>query len=134
MLKSDNVPRSHCPLVKIKNTFPARDNIVRTVGLKNPHGALIRPVVKICLLEKNELNHQMSWPIHRRGRMFQSNHYVIDVASHKCKCLKSRTFFYWAKSIAESGNNHVTKIISSLCSRFLENLISHKSNEKLLKF
>ena len=34
------------------NMFPGRDNIVRTVELKTPNAALVRPVGKICLLEK----------------------------------------------------------------------------------
>ena len=52
LLKSDNVPRSHWPLARITNTFPGRDDIVRTVELKTPNAVLVRPVGKICLLEK----------------------------------------------------------------------------------
>ena len=42
--------------------------------------------------------------------------------------------FFAEKSLSSSSmNNHVTEIISSPCSGFLEKLISHKSNENLLK-
>ena len=36
LLKSDNVRRTHWPLARITNTFPGRENIVRTVELKTP--------------------------------------------------------------------------------------------------
>ena len=52
MLKSDNVARSHRPLARITNTFPGRDNIVRTVELKTLNAVLVGPAGKICLLEK----------------------------------------------------------------------------------
>ena len=52
LLKTDNVPRSPWPLARITNTFPGRDNIVRAVELKTPNAVLVRPVGKICLLEK----------------------------------------------------------------------------------
>ena len=42
--------------------------------------------------------------------------------------------FFVEQSLSLSAmNNRVTEIISSLCSEFLEKLISHKSNENLLK-
>ena len=52
LLKSDHVPRTHWPLARITNTFPGQNNIVRTVELKTPNAVLVRPVGKICLLEK----------------------------------------------------------------------------------
>ena len=52
LLKSDNVPGRHWSLARITNAFPGRGNIVRTVELKTPKAVLVRPVGKICLLEK----------------------------------------------------------------------------------
>ena len=50
-LKSGNLPKSHWLLARTTNTFPGQDNM-RTVELKTPNVVLVRPVGKICLLEK----------------------------------------------------------------------------------
>ena len=50
--KSDNVPRSHWLLPRITNTLTGRDNIVRTVELKNPNLVLVRQARKFCLRER----------------------------------------------------------------------------------
>ena len=52
LLKEDNVPRSHHPLARITKTYPGKDGVVRTVKVKTPSNTLVRPVGKICLMEK----------------------------------------------------------------------------------
>ena len=52
LLKEDNVPRSHYPLARVIKTYPGKDGVVRTVKVKTPSNTLVRPVGKICLMEK----------------------------------------------------------------------------------
>ena len=51
MLSVDHTPRSHCPLGRIVEVYPGKDDIVRSVKVKTPNSAFIRPSRQVYLLE-----------------------------------------------------------------------------------
>ena len=52
IVETNNTPRSHWPLGRVIETFPGKDGITRVVKVKTPNMELMRPVAKLCLLEK----------------------------------------------------------------------------------
>ena len=52
LIQTDNTPRSHWPLGRIKETHPRVNGLVRTVTVKTLRSKLLRPAQKLCLLEK----------------------------------------------------------------------------------
>ena len=52
LLTSKDITRAHWTLVRVAKTFPGKDDIVRAVELKTPSAVLVRPVGKVCLLER----------------------------------------------------------------------------------
>ena len=53
VIKSKDVPRSHCPLGRILDIYPGSDGVVHSVKIKTPNGELIRLSRSVCVLEKN---------------------------------------------------------------------------------
>ena len=51
MLSVDYTPRSHWPLGRIVEVYPGKDDIVRSVKVKNQNSQLIRPSREVYLLE-----------------------------------------------------------------------------------
>ena len=54
LVTSKDITRAHWPLARVTKTFPGKDNIVRAVELKTPSAVLVRPIGKVCLLERFE--------------------------------------------------------------------------------
>ena len=52
----DNVKRSHYKMARIKNVYPGKDGIVRSVLIKTCDGTLKRPVVKLAPLFKERFH------------------------------------------------------------------------------
>ena len=52
LVAEDNTPRGRWPIARVTNVFPGPDGRVRTVELKTKTGVYVRPVVKVCLLER----------------------------------------------------------------------------------
>ena len=48
----DNIERSKWPLARVIETYPGRDQIIRSAKIKTAINELVRPVAKLCLLEE----------------------------------------------------------------------------------
>ena len=55
-LVEDNVKRSHYKMARIKEVYPGKDGIVRSVLIKTCDGTLKRPVVKLAPLFKERFH------------------------------------------------------------------------------
>lgn len=53
LIFKENTPRNSWPLGIIQEVYPGKDKLVRTVKVKTKDGVYVRPVTKICLLERN---------------------------------------------------------------------------------
>ena len=51
LLYDSNTPRSQWPLARVIKVHPSKDELVRSVTLKLPNTALVRPLNKLFLLE-----------------------------------------------------------------------------------
>ena len=51
LIKEDNISRTYWPMGIIKEIFPGKDDVVRSVLVKTAKGEVIRPVNRICSLE-----------------------------------------------------------------------------------
>ena len=51
LLYDSNTPRSQWPLARVIKAHPSKDELVRSVTLKLPNTALVRPLNKLFLLE-----------------------------------------------------------------------------------
>lgn len=54
LIVDEDLPRNRWILGKVIETYPGRDNLVRSVKIKTQTGSLTRPVTKLCLLEAVE--------------------------------------------------------------------------------
>ena len=54
MLKDDNAVKGKWELARIVNTFPGKDNVVRTVEVQTKDGKYVRPVAKLAKLEDDK--------------------------------------------------------------------------------
>lgn len=52
LLIDENVPRGKWPLAIVVAVSFGRDNLVRSVKVRVGHSIKVRPVTKLCLLEK----------------------------------------------------------------------------------
>ena len=52
IVADNNAPRGRWPIARVTKVYPGSDGRVRSVELKTRTGTYVRPVVKICLLEK----------------------------------------------------------------------------------
>ena len=53
LVVDNNVPRCHWNLGRITEVVPGRDNNIRIVKVKTKSGVYLRPIHKLCLLERN---------------------------------------------------------------------------------
>ena len=51
MIISTDSPRLHWPLGKVIEVYPGKDGHVRSVKLQVGEKSLVRPIMKLCLLE-----------------------------------------------------------------------------------
>ena len=49
------IPRGSWPIAVVTKVFPERDDRIRTVEIKTKDGVLVRPIVKVSLLEECEV-------------------------------------------------------------------------------
>ncbi|KAJ8027040.1 hypothetical protein HOLleu_32065 [Holothuria leucospilota] len=54
LVVDNNLPRNKWVLGRIVETYPGKDNLIRTVRVKTQGTELVRPVTKLCLLETVE--------------------------------------------------------------------------------
>ena len=54
LLHDKRIPRGSWPIAVVTKVFPGRDNRIRTVEIKTKDGVLVRPIVKVSLLEECE--------------------------------------------------------------------------------
>ena len=52
LLHDKRIPRGSWPIAVVAKVLPGRDNRIRTVEIKTKDGVLVRPIVKISLLEE----------------------------------------------------------------------------------
>ena len=52
ILVEDNIERSKWPLARVVETYPGKDEIIRSAKVKTTSSELVRPVAKLCLLEE----------------------------------------------------------------------------------
>lgn len=50
LLKEDNVPPATQPVERVIETFPGKDNVVRSVEIKTAKAEYVRPILKLVLL------------------------------------------------------------------------------------
>lgn len=53
LLVNDHAPRGSWNLGRVIKTFPGPDGLVRTVKVKTKDAVYVRPIQKLCLLEKD---------------------------------------------------------------------------------
>jgi hypothetical protein len=53
LLVDNNLPRGRWNLGRIVETYPGKDDLVRTVKVKTKAGEFVRPIQKLCMLEKD---------------------------------------------------------------------------------
>lgn len=53
---SPNTPRGHWPLGRVIQVMPGSDGVERRVLMKTGTGEYIRPVAKLCILEKDDFD------------------------------------------------------------------------------
>ena len=49
-----NSPRAHWPIGRVTEVYPGSDGVIRSAKVKTRLNELVRPVTKICLLEKDD--------------------------------------------------------------------------------
>lgn len=54
LLHDKKIPRGSWPIAMVTKVFPGRDKRIRTVEIKTKDGILVRPIVKVSLLEECE--------------------------------------------------------------------------------
>ena len=52
LIADENTPRYVWPMGRVTETYPGADGLVRTVKVQTKASSLVRPVVKLCLLEE----------------------------------------------------------------------------------
>ena len=55
LLHGKRIPRGSWPIAVVTKVFPGRDNRIRTVEIKTEDGVLVRPIIKVSLLEECEV-------------------------------------------------------------------------------
>ena len=52
LMRCENTPRCYWPMARALDVYLGRDDIVRKVKIKTPKNELIRPSLRLCLLEE----------------------------------------------------------------------------------
>lgn len=55
LIINPNTPRGHWPVGRVIQVMPGSDGVVRNVIIKTGTGEYVRPVAKLCLLEKDSV-------------------------------------------------------------------------------
>ena len=54
IIRDDSLPRNSWLLGRVIEVFPGRDGLVRSVRIRTSTNILVRPITKICLLERSD--------------------------------------------------------------------------------